>query len=86
MIGSNRLYHHLNSSRNEGVEESIAMEMIQTFHALVVQFTQDLVRRTANWTKNWTLLCLRTPGFEVSETVSGTGAFWRRTVEHAHAL
>lgn len=40
-----RLYPRLDASRPEGVTEFIAEETIQTLHALVVQFTRDLVRR-----------------------------------------
>jgi hypothetical protein len=39
------LYPRLDASRPENVAESIANETIQTLHALVVQFTRDLVRR-----------------------------------------
>ncbi|KAI0246289.1 hypothetical protein BJV78DRAFT_1356255 [Lactifluus subvellereus] len=40
-----RLYPRLDAERPEGVAESIAAGTIQALHALVVQFTRDLVRR-----------------------------------------
>jgi hypothetical protein len=40
-----RLYPRLDASQPENVAESIAKETIQTLHALVVQFTRDLVMR-----------------------------------------
>jgi hypothetical protein len=39
------LYPLLDSSRPEGVTETIAAETIQALHALVVQFTREVVRR-----------------------------------------